>query len=171
MIDALNDVARRCIGGVTRRAARSITNFHNSLLRPLELSSEQFFLLTAISQSPDQPLSSIASSLTLDDSTINRNLGVLERKGLVRREGSFGRLGKRVSLTQSGEEVITRALPVWSWANDQLLVGLSEQEIAAGRVFLEALARAADDARARNDFLGTDAVECPAERIASQRGA
>lgn len=156
MTEAIERIAENCLGAATRRAARAITNFHNSLLRPLELSSSQFVLLTEIARAPDQSLAAIAACLTLDESTLNRNLAVLERRGLLRKEGGFGRIGKRAILTADGRELVERAAPVWSWANDEIAAVLSPEELESGRRFLEAIERAADAARTRDEELSPE---------------
>jgi DNA-binding MarR family transcriptional regulator len=160
MGQTLETVAASCVAVAMRRAARATTNFSNALLRGLDLNAAQFGLLAAVGRAPGQSLAALADDLTLDDSTLTRNLTVLERRGLIARRGLPGRGGKQVALTAEGRRLLDDALPVWAWANDQVTAGLSEEELAMGRRFLDAVERAADASRQRFEALS------PEERVA-----
>lgn len=146
--DALPPSGRDCLAFTARRTARAVTNYLNILLRPFELNVAQFGLIKAIQRMPGCTLREIGEDLILDESTVTRNLTVLERRKLVESEGGRGRSGKRLSITQEGEALILDATVAWRRGNRELLARLSEPEVIAGRNFLEALASAAGSLKA-----------------------
>lgn len=130
-----------CLAYASRRTARAVTNYLNGLLKPFDLTAAQFGLLAAVASKPDRSLREIAFELLLDESTMTRNLAVLERRGLVQAEGGRGRAGKRVSLTEKGWNLLAAGSVMWRKANDDLAAAMDPAELAAGRRFLDVLAR------------------------------
>lgn len=128
-----------CFAFASRRTARAVTNYLNALLKPLDLTTAQFGLMAALKKQPGRTLREISVSLLLDESTMTRNLAVLERRGLAEAEGGRGRGGKRVSLTQAGEALLRQASQAWGEANAKLAEALGPQLTEQGRRFMRAL--------------------------------
>lgn len=114
------------------------------MLRPVDLNVGQFGLLAVIAKKPERTLREIGEFLILDDSTMTRNLAVLERRGLVHGEGGRGRSGKRVSLTDEGRRLLEAGQPLWEEANRNLAEAVSPRLLEAGKQFLDDLADAAE---------------------------
>lgn len=140
-----------CLAFGTRLTGRALTNYMSVLLRPIDLGAAQFGLLSAIAKLPDRTLREIATVLLLDESTMTRNLHVLERRGLVLAEGGRGRGGKRVSLTPKGRKLLEEGRRIWKAGHDALLKQLEDDEVAAGRRFLALLTAAAEKLYAENE--------------------
>ena len=72
-----------CAGWNARLAARRITGFLNRRMQAGGLSLAQFGLIAQIATARDDALSELAHRTGLDQSTLSRNLQVLEAAGLV----------------------------------------------------------------------------------------
>jgi DNA-binding MarR family transcriptional regulator len=80
-----------CLAYASRRTARAVTNFFNERMAPLDLNVSQFGLIAAVAKMPGSTLSAIGEAMLIEDSTMARNLSVLERRGLVEAQGGRGR--------------------------------------------------------------------------------
>jgi DNA-binding MarR family transcriptional regulator len=96
-------------------------------------------------------LSAIGEAMLLDESTMARNLIVLERRGLVEAEGGRGRSGKQVSLTPAGEKLYAEAARIWKRTNQRLAAEMDSNEVATGRAFLRTLGAASERLRAKDE--------------------
>jgi DNA-binding MarR family transcriptional regulator len=157
LIESLEALGMDCLAAVTRRTARAVTNYINVMLRPVDLNVGQFGLLMVIAKKPDRTMREIGEILILDDSTMTRNLAVLERRGLVQGEGGRGRGGKRVSLTDEGVSILSAGLPLWLEANERIAAAMAPSELEAGVRFLDSLAQAAERLNPNSARLGADA--------------
>src|SRR6516225_10411721 len=72
-----------CAGWNARLAARRITAFLNRRMQGSGLSLTQFLLMAQIAAARDDTLSELAQRIGLDQSTLSRNLQVLEAAELV----------------------------------------------------------------------------------------
>jgi DNA-binding MarR family transcriptional regulator len=140
-----------CLAYASRRTARAVTNVFNARMAPLELNVAQFGLLAAVAKMPGSTLSAIGEAMLLDESTMARNLTVLERRGLVEAEGGRGRSGKQVSLTVAGEKLHAEAARVWKRTNQRLAAEMDANDVAAGHTFLRRLAAASERLRAKDE--------------------
>lgn len=66
-----------------RRAARALTDAYDDALKPLGLKVTQFSLLRTVARMETPSLTALAQEMALDRSTLGRNVGVLQREGLV----------------------------------------------------------------------------------------
>jgi DNA-binding MarR family transcriptional regulator len=140
-----------CLASTSRRTSRAVTNFFNARMKPLDLNVAQFGLLIAINNAPGQSLTAISEAMLIDESTMARNLGVLERRGLVESEGGRGRGGKQVRLTPEGKALYTSGIRIWRRANAALEDAMDAREVAAGRLFMGGLAAAAERLRIEDE--------------------
>lgn len=139
-----------CLGHEARRAARAITNRFNDELRCQDLNVAQIGVLFAIARDPDRTLTVIADALALDETTLTRNLHILERRGLIELDGGRGRAGKKVHLTNEGWELMQPAMETWRRVNTELTGQFTPDELAFGFKFLRALEGAASSGRAQS---------------------
>lgn len=133
-----------CLAFASRRTARAVTNYVNGVLRPLDLTTAQFGLMVALGKAPDRTLREISHILVLDESTLTRNYAVLERRGLVESDGGRGRGGRRARLSAEGWRQLEAGSDLWRAANATLEASLTQDDLDAGRRFLDAVARASD---------------------------
>ncbi len=143
-----------CLAYSSRRAARAVTNVFNARMAVLELNVAQFGLLAALAKMPGSTLSAIGEAMLLDESTMARNLAVLERRGLATAQGGRGRGGKHVSLTPEGEALYADAARIWRRINQKLAAELGEQDAEVGRAFLRRLGDVSERLRAKDEAAG-----------------
>lgn len=160
----IEGLRQTCLVLGVREAARVVTNFTNDQLRPVDLNVAQLGLMSVYSMHPDKNMSAIAEILMLDESTLTRNLLVLERRGLVQSVGGRGRGGKQVMLTPEGMALLESGLKIWGDVNHKLAARLSKRDVEAGRQFLGALIDAAD--RTETAKPATRTRKVAAERVA-----
>jgi DNA-binding transcriptional ArsR family regulator len=89
-----------CAGWNARLAARRITGFLNRRMQDSSLSLAQFGLIAQIASARDDTLSELAQRTGFDQSTLSRNLQVLEAAGLIEMAADWkrahGELAKRL---------------------------------------------------------------------------
>lgn len=116
----VGQVPATCMGMHIRRASRIITQMYDSALRPVNLALNQFTLLVAIHLAESTPITRLAQELFTDQTTLTRNLKLLEKRRLVAIEPGADRRVKLVSLTAEGQAVLAQALPLWEQTQAKL---------------------------------------------------
>ncbi len=124
-----------CLCAVTRKAGRIITKKYDEYLKPCGLKITQLSMLARISGNPGIAISELGKLLAMDQTTVSRNLQVLEKEGYIRLypEPEDQRI-KRIQLTETGLSKMREARPLWDKA--QL-----EMEQVLGRGTIEELLR------------------------------
>ena len=145
-----------CFAYTTRRTARAVTNVFNARMARLDLNVAQFGLLAAVANMPGSTLSGIGEVMLLDESTMARNLTVLERRGLVESTGGRGRGGKSVALTREGAALYEQGGKIWTQTNRELTAQISAKTAEAGRIFLNELSQASERLRAKDEAASHD---------------
>ncbi|MGE0718421.1 MAG: MarR family winged helix-turn-helix transcriptional regulator [Alphaproteobacteria bacterium] len=103
-----------CPAWNARRAARRIAQDIDQALAPTGLGAAQVGLLAQIAAADDDTLGALARRAGLDQSTLSRNLRVLETAGLVEIAVVERDLRRRaVWLTETGLRRLEAALPAW----------------------------------------------------------
>jgi DNA-binding MarR family transcriptional regulator len=101
-----------CLG--LNRAARGTTRRYDAAFKPLGITSGQFTVLVALKRPAPAPLGKLAAALGMDRTTLNRNVRLLEKAGLVETvaDGEDARV-RRLALTASGDAKLQAAIPCW----------------------------------------------------------
>ena len=132
-----------CAGWNSRLAARRIGQFLDRQLAPCGLSAAQLSLMAQIAAAAADTLRGLARRTGLEQSTLSRNLRMLETEGLVEIAVVDTDLRRRVVwLTELGARRLEAAIPVWRKAQAKLAKRLSPG--LARRLADEAEALAAD---------------------------
>ncbi len=118
--DSAINISSRCLGFKTLSAARSITRRYDDAMRPFGLTGAQFTLLNAVAVAKGASVSKLAEGLSMERTTLSRNLKLLGQRGLVAR--SEGR--SRYELTSEGRKALTSAFPAWSSVQDSIEASL-----------------------------------------------
>lgn len=127
-----------------RRLARALTNYANALLKPLDLNIAQVSLLAAVAIKPEKTLAAMSEALSLDSSTLTRNLVLLEGRGLIRSEGGRGRGGKQVEITEKGAAALRETLDVWRGVEAALREGMGPEFLSQGQEYVARLTERAE---------------------------
>jgi DNA-binding MarR family transcriptional regulator len=105
---------RGCLCLHLQRAARAVARRFDQAFRPLDLTSGQFSLLTALDRMDLPSIGRLSSALAMDRTTLTANLKPLERRGLVAAATDpIDRRTRRLLLTARGQAVLKAAFPLW----------------------------------------------------------
>ena len=124
----VNQVPATCMGLHVRRASRILTQVYDAALRPASLVLNQFTLLVAIHLFESVPITQLAQELFTDQTTLTRNIKLLEKRGLVATNPGEDRRIKLVSLTVDGQIALEQALPLWEQAQTEVRQHFGEQK-------------------------------------------
>ncbi len=149
-IDARN-LGAACACFAVRRAARSVTQLYDEILRPTGLRATQLSILAAIRALEPVALSRLASMTGTDRTTMSRNLGPLEADGYVRIGRTRDRRVRQLRLTAKGERKLGSALPLWQQAQDRIASELGEKRLRRMFRDLEAAASLGEQPPATED--------------------
>ena len=123
-----------------QRAARALARRFDEALRPFELTNGQFSLLMSLNRPEPPSMGPVASLLAMDRTTLTAALKPLERRGLVKvlRDQSDRRT-RILKLTDSGRNLLARALPKWKRTHDEVEQLVPDQDPDELRRSLRAL--------------------------------
>ena len=138
------DAGATCACFNLRRAARAVTQYFDDRLRPSGLRATQFSLLAATRVHEPVPVSRLAEITLVDRTTLTRNLGLLERQGLLRIDPGRDRRVRSASLTDRGRRALLRAFPLWKGAQEAVVGRLGTNRL---RHLLAGLAAAVEATR------------------------
>lgn len=127
---------RSCACSALRRASRAVTQHYEASFRGTGLRATQFTLLATLAQTGPQTLSDLAALLGLERTTLTRNLGPLERKGLVTNLAVDDQRVRRIAVTKKGEATALSALDAWKQAQstvDEVLRDTGVQDLISSR--------------------------------------
>ena len=112
---------RQCLCTAARRRSRELTRAFERAMREAGVRGTQFSLLATLVQTGPMPLTRLADLLSLERTTLTRNLRPLIRDGLVRIDEGEDRRVHRAAITPKGEEAARRAFPFWKQAQEAAL--------------------------------------------------
>jgi len=119
--------ASRCACFHLRRATRAVTQLYDEALRPAGIRATQLALLTVLRDRSPVNIVELSEILGVDRTTLTRNLGPLERDGLLVIETGADRRTREVSITGDGGARLAIALPLWREAQDTLCQRLGDR--------------------------------------------
>lgn len=122
-----NDIGEACVCFNIRKAARTLTQFYEGVLRPSGLRVGQFSVLVALKVRGPVTLGDLAATTVTDRTTLTRNLKPLERQGFLKIEIGEDPRSRRVSLTEAGLDALSDALPLWDHAQAQIAARIGEE--------------------------------------------
>jgi len=102
-----------CVLYNARKAARAVSRHYDRLARQVGMTGGQFSVLVAIRQGREETTGELATYLSMERTTLVRNIALLERKGLVFSGPLRDGRSKTYLLTDRGEHLIEEALPLW----------------------------------------------------------
>jgi DNA-binding MarR family transcriptional regulator len=122
-----------CLCLHVQRAARALARLFDEALRPLGLTNGQFSLLMSLNRPEPAGMSSVASLLAMDRTTLTAALKPLARRGLVTvSPDPQDRRGRILALTPEGQGLLARAVPIWTRLHGEVEASLPEGD--AGRL-------------------------------------
>ncbi|MCX7596167.1 MAG: MarR family transcriptional regulator [Fischerella sp.] len=122
---------RLCLCANLRIAARAVTQLYDGTLKPLGLRGTQFTVLAALMQTGLIKLTDLTNVLSMDRTTLTRNLKPLEEQGLIEITVGEDRRERLVSLTPQGRVAVEEALPLWEQAQTKMVQGLGAEAVSS----------------------------------------
>src|SRR5258708_11092879 len=74
-----------CVCSTLRMVSRAVTQLYDDVLRPSGLRVTQFSILANLARRGEANLKELEASLAIDQTTLTRSLGLLERDGVIER--------------------------------------------------------------------------------------
>jgi DNA-binding MarR family transcriptional regulator len=114
-----------CMVSNSRMAARAITRRYDAYLRSYGLSATQLSLLGGMRQLAGATVSELAEARGFDRTTLTRNLDRLEAMGLVVSRHADRGNARIAEITEKGDALINKVLPLWRKAQADMKAELS----------------------------------------------
>lgn len=129
--DMSQKIARECIAMRVRRLNRVVTKIYDDSLRPLGLRTAQQTILVAISLMKIPTPTDIERRLSLEKSTVSRNVDRMHRRGWVAFvPGEDGR-SHHLKLTAKGVKLLRESTAVWQVAQKKVASLLGKEGVTA----------------------------------------
>ena len=106
----------KCIAFNLKRAVRAVSKVYDDFIRETGLKITQFTILIQIGLEPDISINNLAKALTIDRTTLTRNLRVLEKQNFIDIREDRDRRGRKITLTSYGCTSVNETLPLWNKA-------------------------------------------------------
>jgi DNA-binding MarR family transcriptional regulator len=102
-----------CVCATARMAARSLTRVYDRALEPAGIRTSQFSILARLLEEGPLSVTHLAGRLAMDRTTLARDLGPLERRGLVTVSVGTDRRVRMAALTAAGHRLVDEVRPLW----------------------------------------------------------
>ena len=116
---------KNCFGFTVRSLNRRISQRYDSVLRPFGLTIGQLNVLHVIKLFQPLAQSVISRKLSMEKSTLSREVEKLRQRGLVEWVESPDQRQKLTQLLPAGEQLLAQIFPVWEQAQQELAELLS----------------------------------------------
>ena len=113
------EIGRDCLAARVRLLNRAISRVYDTALRPYDVTVAQLNLLSAVAQLEPVPAGKLADLLSLQISTLSRNMHLMEKSGLIDIAKAERGNGRVISLTKAGARKLEELLPVWRAAQSE----------------------------------------------------
>jgi DNA-binding MarR family transcriptional regulator len=130
-----------CLVFNTRMAARAVTRRCDAMLRPYGITSAQFSLLGGIRRGEGQTVTELAERNGIDRTSLTRNLDRLEKLGLIASAPAEKGNGRVCDLTDAGEKLVQKLVPLWLEAQQEMRELLSADDFSTTLGVLKRLSR------------------------------
>ncbi len=110
-----------CVCNTLRMVSRAVTQLYDGVLRPSGLRVTQFSILATMARMGETNLKELEAALAIDQTTLTRSLGLLERDGVVERASHPDGRIKAMRLTGKGRGALEIARPLWARAQERVL--------------------------------------------------
>jgi len=109
-----------CMAFNLKKATRAVQNLFDKAFKSIGLEGTQYTVLAHIYISGPITLTKLADLMSVNRTTLGRNLKPLEKKGLISIKSDDDRRAKLIAITNNGIEVLTRAQPIWKETHDRI---------------------------------------------------
>ncbi len=109
-------VGKNCFAVRLRKLNRMVSRFYDDCFRPFGLTVAQFNLLVSIEARGKAKPSQLVTSLSLEKSTVSRNMEKMQKNGWVKLSAGEDRRSHYLQLTEEGKNLLSQAIPSWKEA-------------------------------------------------------
>jgi DNA-binding MarR family transcriptional regulator len=136
LVDKLSPRGFDCVCGNLRMAARAVSSVYDRHLAPSGVRASQMAVLWAVSNAQGITVKELAECIAMHETTLIRNLRVLERQGWVELAVGDDRRQRIASLTKVGRTVFGKALIGWKKAQAEVAAVLDDKVPVTNRKLL-----------------------------------
>jgi len=112
-----------------RHATRMVTQLYDRMLAPSGLKGTQYSLLRFVEQLEPVNMTELAKHMSLDRTTLVRNVKPLEAQGLIASASGSDLRTHELRLTERGREVLEEATVRWQAAQENLEAFLGRPQL------------------------------------------
>lgn len=127
LVERMSPRGLECVCGNLRMAARAVTGIYDRHLAAAGVRASQMAVLWAVAGARGSTVKDLAETIAMHETTLLRNLRILEREGWVILKVGADRRQRLVSLSRVGHTVFGKALPGWKNAQAEVAALLGEQ--------------------------------------------
>ena len=138
--------ATPCLCNALRQTSRAVSRLYDEELREIGLPTTQFSLLRGVGRLGEVRQRDLGKAISLDETTLTRNLRPLIDSGWVEASPGDDRREKLIRLTKEGESILRKARPAWERAQKRLRSRLPNGTWSSLLNLLPELTRRADTA-------------------------
>jgi DNA-binding MarR family transcriptional regulator len=113
------EIGRDCLAARVRLLNRAISRVYDNALRPYDVTVAQLNLLSAVAQLEPVAAGKLADLLSLQISTLSRNMHLMEKAGLIQIAKAERGNGRVITLTRAGAHKLEELLPAWRMAQGE----------------------------------------------------
>jgi DNA-binding MarR family transcriptional regulator len=128
-LEQVQQAVRVCACFNLRKISRSVTLIYDEALAPLGLSSGQFTLLLAVRLLGETSLLRLAATVGADRSVLSRTVRPLEDRGLLTIIPGHDRRTRRIALTATGQQALTKGYACWQEAQARMAALLGARQL------------------------------------------
>ena len=124
-------IESECIGARIRIINRKVTRMYDDALRPLGIRFSQMNILTFVTVRGPIQAFKIADGLSIEKSTLSRNLNILEENGWIKCLPGESGNARNVKITRAGGSLLKKAAPEWAKVQEKVKALISESTVKA----------------------------------------
>ncbi|MEP3046496.1 MAG: MarR family transcriptional regulator [Roseibium sp.] len=117
-----------CVLTNVRKSARAVSRYYDQMARKAGFTAGQFSVLVTVREHDGLTTAELAERLSMERTTLVRNVALLEKKGLLVSQSVRDTRGKSYRVTSEGTAILERALPLWRVAQNHVKAHLGEED-------------------------------------------
>ena len=110
-----------CVCSTLRMVTRVVTQLYDDALRPSGLRVTQYSIVATVARMGEANLKQLEDELAIDQTTLTRSVGLLERAGVIERAARPDGRIRAMRLTGKGKRALEEARPLWARAQGRVL--------------------------------------------------
>ena len=110
------EIAADCFAVRLRKLSREISSIYDNCFKDFGITIAQFNLLISIEAWGETSPSKLVKTLSLEKSTVSRNLAKMQDNGWIKSVPTADRRGQMISLTDQGSTFLLELSPHWEEA-------------------------------------------------------